>query len=314
MAAPRYNFIDITPEGYEASPVDINSNGIVIANARGGQSILDGMVWDNGKVTILSPLESSEQTTLHSINDKKVIVGAVSVEEVDFAAQWTDGKLRFLDPPEDGCSGMALDVNNHGTIVGLHDIAPDDKSISCIWYDERFTDIFPDFVPYEFAGEPIAFAINDRGLIAGHIDEFGFIKERDNYRKIHGSKEEAIRPSAINKTGVVVGRVFASSEEYAFMYWGTEIESLGTIVGSSSVAYDINDSNVIVGASSYQLGSQEWHGFVYRNEKMYDLNELVNKLGDNIIKDAQAINNHGQIVASADLGEQSRALLLNPIT
>lgn len=313
MRVPRYRFVDVTPKGYEAVARDINEQGAILVDVC-NPWLLYGMVWRDDSVLKLEHAGDGQNWHV-AMNDEGLVVGGVDfgTDGVPYACRWIEGRADLLDSPENGRAGEAVDVNKHGIIVGLHEKEPDScVHVPTFWFGDRFTDFVPDFLPYEYALNSEALGINDRGVIVGTVAFVGFIKERDEFRKIEGSDQHSITPWRINRDGVVIGRVTAPSEEYAFRYRGDDVESLGTLAGLSSHAWDINDAGVIVGDSTFDVDRNDSHGFVYIGDRMYDLNDLVTNLDRYVITTAQAINNKGQIAADAKLDGKSRALLLTP--
>ncbi|KPK80712.1 MAG: hypothetical protein AMJ81_11530, partial [Phycisphaerae bacterium SM23_33] len=114
---------------------------------------------------------------------------------------------------------------------------------------------------------------------------------------------------AINASDHVVGISGDSPGELelgvgtAFLWDGETMRPLGTLPGqSSSIAYDINDSGVIVGSSGGRA-------FVYAAGVMHDLNDLVSTTWT--LTAATAINEHGQILATAISGDDMIAIYLD---
>jgi probable HAF family extracellular repeat protein len=69
----------------------------------------------------------------------------------------------------------------------------------------------------------------------------------------------------------------------------------------------INDAGQVVGGSTTPSGYQ--HAFLYSSGKMTDLNSLLPQGTLNTLYAAQAINNHGQILA---MGLNGHGYLLTP--
>ena len=86
---------------------------------------------------------------------------------------------------------------------------------------------------------------------------------------------------------------------------------LGTLGGSFSVAHALNNGGVVVGASLTD-GDESFHGFLYVDNKLYDLNEFLDPETDWELLQAVAINNNGEIIAIASHADGDRIVLLRP--
>ena len=86
---------------------------------------------------------------------------------------------------------------------------------------------------------------------------------------------------------------------------------LGTLGGQTSNARAINDQSWIVGNAQTRDGQD--HAFLYRDEKMQDLNDLIEDAGGWVIEDAYRISNRSQIAAVARRDGLKRAVLISPV-
>ena len=86
---------------------------------------------------------------------------------------------------------------------------------------------------------------------------------------------------------------------------------LGTLGGSFSVARDLNNNGEVVGGSLTE-GDENFHGFVYRHNRLHDLNEFLDPGTGWELLQALGINNHGEIIAIGNNTGQDRIVLLRP--
>jgi probable HAF family extracellular repeat protein len=86
---------------------------------------------------------------------------------------------------------------------------------------------------------------------------------------------------------------------------------LGTLGGSFSIARDLNNRGDVVGGSLTE-GDGNFHGFIYRDNRLYDLNEFLDPGTGWELLQALGINNHGEIIAIGSHTGQDRIVLLRP--
>lgn len=97
----------------------------------------------------------------------------------------------------------------------------------------------------------------------------------------------------------------------AFRQEGGVRSMLGTLGGSFSIARDLNNQGEVVGGSLTE-GDANFHGFIYRNNRLYDLNEFLDPEAGWELLQALGINNHGEIIAIGCHTGQDRIVLLRP--
>jgi len=97
----------------------------------------------------------------------------------------------------------------------------------------------------------------------------------------------------------------------AFVQERGERNSLGTLGGSFSIARGINNRGEIVGGSLTE-GDDTFHGFLYRDHRLLDLNAMLEPgTGWELIQ-AFAINNRGEILGLGARDGKDRIVLLRP--
>jgi probable HAF family extracellular repeat protein len=117
----------------------------------------------------------------------------------------------------------------------------------------------------------------------------------------------------LNSSGDVVGNSqTAQGYMNAFEWNGTQMVDLGTLGGTQSYAYGVNDQGSAVGYS-YITGNAATHGFMYANGILVDLNSLLPIGSGWTINQAYAIDDAGDILGIGTLAGQSYAVdLLAP--
>ena len=88
---------------------------------------------------------------------------------------------------------------------------------------------------------------------------------------------------------------------------------LGTLGGSFSIARDLNNNGEVVGGSLTE-GDENFHGFLYRDNRLHDLNEFLDPGTGWELLQALGINNHGEILAIGCCTGHDRIVLLRPRT
>jgi probable HAF family extracellular repeat protein len=86
---------------------------------------------------------------------------------------------------------------------------------------------------------------------------------------------------------------------------------LGTLGGSFSIAHDLNNQGEVVGGSLTE-GDENFHGFLYRDNRLRDLNEFLDPGTGWELLQGLGINNHGEIIAIGSNTGQDRIVLLRP--
>jgi len=118
---------------------------------------------------------------------------------------------------------------------------------------------------------------------------------------------------ALNDAGQCVGVCVnpQSGRVEAFLQSQGTREMLGTLGGSFSIARGINNRGEIVGGS-LTPGDEDFHGFIYRDRRILDLNQLLAAEPGWELIQALAINNRGDIVGIGCHQGQDRIVLLRP--
>jgi probable HAF family extracellular repeat protein len=114
-------------------------------------------------------------------------------------------------------------------------------------------------------GPTSAFAVNDRGQVAGSNGGQAFVWTSTTGAHLLGSLGGGVSLAAsINNLLQVVGYSFLPSGTYHAFLWTPigGMQDLGTLGGSDSVAYGINDSGQVVRQAS-SAGDASSHAFLW---------------------------------------------------
>jgi probable HAF family extracellular repeat protein len=196
------------------------------------------------------------------------------------APDWTITALPSLPSPIP--FAVAEGVNARGDIVGwsyVYDPAINsNRGYAVLWRNGVLQNL----------GEGSAFAVNDRGTIAGSV--VGGMSLWRNGTWEHTGLGGA--PNGINKFEAVAGWALGGLN-HAYFYRDGLLLDLGTLGGSDSAATALNDKNQVVGYAKTANGND--HAFLWQGGTMRDLGTLPG--GD--VSRAHDINNHGVVVGES---------------
>ena len=293
-AKPRWEITDLgTLGGQSSSAVAINGHGQAVGSAdtkakdKDGYPIAHAVLWQDRKLTDLGTLGGPSSEAV-AINDLGQVTGFADTEPsslkkgdpIAHAFLWADGKMRDLGTLG-GPSSSARDINDRGQIVGSADtkakveddlpIAPGSShAISHAVVWERGK--VRDLGVLPGRTESDAYAINERGQVIGTACSFCTAKD----------------PDAIAR---------------GFLWQAGRMTALALLPGRSNcVANAISDRGQVVGRSDY--GGAELHPVRWQAGKAIGL-----RLPGAWDGEAEALNNHGQIVGYGESDSGSRAFL-----
>lgn len=167
-----------------------------------------------------------------------------------------------------------------------------------------------------------ASGINEAAQVVGNSDTAegasrAFITDTDgtgmrDLGTLGGTNSSAV---GISDTGQVAGNSdTAGGASHAFVTGadGISMRDLGTLGGTSSEAHDISDDGQVVGRSL--TAENVWRAFIAgpNGEGMTDLNSLVDMPSGEVLLQATAINNAGQVLAIGLIPEPEIYALILP--
>ena len=298
----------------------INSSGEVIGGSNLANNTAEhAFLFSHGKMTDLGILGGSISQA-YGINDKGEVVGLSSTTAASSSQSYSlfvdqHGHMKVVGSVASSSPFGGAQVNNHGDIVGLP-LADGDASL--IRHGKTI-----DLGSLGGLGSA-AWGLNNQDEVVGYSAvsqssssqvDHAFLYEHGKMMDLGtlgGTESEGI---AINNHGEIIGDSNTSSGAVdGFIYDHGHMTDLGTLGGPTTEAFAINDHGDVVGFSD--LSASSAHGFLYENGKMIDLNSLLPAGSQFTITDAEAINNRGQIAATAistNTSDQTvYVVLLNP--
>ena len=282
---------------------DINNAGQIVGTS--WRSIFPDerpFLWQNGTMTDLIANSFSKAGEATSINDKRSIVGWISGANYGNQVLYINGATGISRPR------YASDLNNAGQMV-----FKDNNGFNFLLDKGRIAHLLGNFSEVS--------DINDAGHVIGTSSNGGFLCDKGiTYLTPPGgfSSPLSIAPAVlcynqpvtylgfspykINNAGQIIG---------SSVLWDKgKTTNLGSL-GGSTQARDIIDKGAVVGSSWTSSGAER--AFLWENDIMVDLNNLLpQNLGWELIQ-ARGINDLGQIVGAGRFNGQTRAFLIDPI-
>src|SRR5687768_11956693 len=164
-AVPRYRVIELAPDAAGTSEAsDVNNAGVVAGHiTRDDRQGTRAAVWDRmGVLRILS----SDESAASGINDSGQVTGWIVPEKAESARAvvWYSGSILRIPSLPGALFAKGRDINVHGEVVGISD-APT-ESEQAFLFRNGLARSLPR--PARFSE---AAAVNDRGIIAGAVED-----------------------------------------------------------------------------------------------------------------------------------------------
>ena len=211
-------------------------------------------------------------------------------------------------------AGEATAINASGQVVVNSFYESSDSYHAFIYSNGTMTDL--GVVPNSDGSFATATAINNSGQVVGSENGYAFLYSNgafssQNMVGVGVSSQQGSCATAINNSGQVAGYYTTGGFEVgvpmgvirAFLYNGGMATDLGTLGGSQSSAYGINDNGQVVGYADTSSGNA--HAFLYSNGTMTDLGTLSSYTESA----AYAINVGGQVVGESSASTAEHAFL-----
>lgn len=295
-----YGYI-ITDLGGDRKADGINSSGQVAGASKSGSE--NAFIWQNGLVTHLGTLGGSGSSAF-GINKRGDVVGDSYIAGNNFSHAFYYRNGTMIDIGQLGGIGSstALSINDSDRVVGFFQDSSR-YAHAFLYSSGTMTDL----------GLGLAYSINGAGQVVGQMPAGGhaFLYSNGNTTDLGtlgGDRSEAL---AINDSGEIVGYAeLKSGYQHAFIYSRGAMKDIDTQGSAQSIARAINHTGDIVGDGLGATGSP----FLYRNGTMVDLNHFLPVGSGWILKQANGINDAGQIVGWGFLNGIQHAFLLSPVT
>ena len=144
-----------------------------------------------------------------------------------------------------------------------------------------------------------AMSVNNSGQVVGHYDVLvggGVVTHPFEYKDgvLTDLGFDGCAAFGNNDRGQIVGAQAVGSAEHAFLYYEGAMNDLGTLGGTNSRAYEVNESGQVAGYSDTAGGFT--HAFLYSASGMTDLGTLGGYLSL-----GYAINDSGEVVGYSSM-------------
>jgi len=283
----------------------VNDKGQIVGSGGAGGG---AFLWENGVVRRLGTLPGMTSARAEDINENGQVVGYATTESTYQAFIWTAaGGMQPLAGSLGGCCTLARAINDHGVVVGEARL-PGTGAHAVVWENGVMRDIqsFP-------TGSTFPWDISNYGAVGQwNTSDAAFLwTSGAGMSPLAGLAAKNDVAIGINDLGQVVGWYprTPTAVNTAFLWTNGVVTDLGTLGGTSSVAWAINNAGQIVGRADLpRKGAQSpYHAFLWTAAAG------IRDLGlpsDAALAQARDVNENGWVVGERYVGSgQSRATL-----
>ena len=338
--APRFTLTDLgtLPGGQESAAYALNDRGQVVGWSDGGtdNSLMHqdpnlihnhAVLWEGGKVRDLGLLKGFPFSAGYGINHRGQIVGGFDVNYRSGGGGpagllqnfvWRGKQKTVLDNITPPYLVYAKAINDSGQVAGTTNDsgmvagAPPSDYRAVLWTGSKVTTL-P--LPAGYT-ETYAFALNNTGMVVGYA-----VRENGHRHAVLWRNGRVVDVGAFPADGYYceafgvndLGQIVGWSSGGAFLWQDGKMQGLPQLSHDypDMVAFGINNQGQIVGEADGN--SSRRHAFLWQRGTTYDLNGLIPADSGWILKEARAINSHGQVVGWGSHEGKKRAFLLTPV-
>lgn len=333
-AAQTYTIIEIGPQFNGSGAFALSNAGRAVGHALNpSPSPHHGMIWENGQVTIVSPLPAGADGAIcWGVSESGEVTGDLRNGGAILGAfrRSAAGSITLLPGFVGGTAPgqrRGEDINDLGQIVGYGALPANGQQRGALWQADNTITNLGD-LPGAWDGA--AYSINNDGVVAGYSSALEHVRYRGcrydaangllDLGTLGGFSSDA---AAVNEAGVIVGTSHtgptSATDNYprfhAFRWSEGVMTDLGVYPGDNhSHGLAINNQGDIVGAGKISIFSTFVRALLWRNGQVIDLNTRIPAGSGWHLRHAYAINDSGWITCDGSyLGGGSRAVLLVPM-
>jgi hypothetical protein len=335
-ATVRYTVSGIeTANGYASDIQGINDSGWVTGSFAGGGTT-QAFLYNGSAVVTLGTMGGTSSAG-GTINNQGWVGGGASNGVAGGTRPFIyDGTqlidLAVLDPTVEGTSVFKLNNSGQAILYGFYiqygPMGPPSFILENYGYDGA------SFTTLGLSPTKVTFGLNDSGLLTGTImlgpfHTEPFIQDGATLTTLGTFGGTYLSVGyAINSAGEATGQTSSEVGPVAYIYDGNNIVNIGSLL-SDPAAFEysvskaiylssgraINDHGVVVGDSLYDGGGgRAFHAFVYGDDGIADLNDLIDPASGWELTNAYDVNELGQIVGKGLYNGEQRGFILTPLS